>query len=69
MHFKGTEVVFLNHSTTAFASGTKKGGSISAAALLPTIRVVTLERLFSEEEIKCVCKPIMTVWTVLSKHG
>lgn len=60
-HFNGTLVVFLINSTTLLASGTRKGGSIRAAALLPTMRVVTLDRPFSDDEMKCVCKTMMSV--------
>lgn len=59
MHFKGTEVVFFTNSTTALASGTKNEGSMSAAALLPTINVDTLERPFSDDEMMCVCSTMM----------
>lgn len=47
-------MVFLIHSTTELASGIRKGGSIRIADLDPTIRVVTLDNPFSEEEWMCV---------------
>jgi len=47
-------VVFEIHDTTELASGMRKGGSIRIADLAPTIRVVTLDRPFSEEEWMCV---------------
>ena len=47
-------MVFEIQDTTDSASGIRKGGSIRIADFAPTMRVVTLERPFSEEEWMCV---------------
>lgn len=43
-------MVFLIKETTERASGMRNGGSMRMHALVPTIRVVTLESPFSDEE-------------------
>ena len=47
---KGLGVVLLIQEITEFASGIRNGGSIRMADLVPTIKVVMLERPFSEAE-------------------
>ncbi len=54
--FNGSDVFFLIHSTTALASGTRNGGSIKTADFEPRIRVLTLDRPFSDETRWSVCR-------------